>query len=230
MTPASSRRPGRSRRAVVAALALAVVLPLAACGDGAGTAGGTSVDVDTPELRDLRAAAGIEPCAPGTATEPASGGLPSLTLPCLGGGESVDLAGLRGPLVINLWASNCGPCRSEMPVLQEFHTTYGDRVPVLGIDMQDTYPEAAIGLAQLTGATYPSLADPDGELFGISEFRIPPALPQFILLDADGAVAHQQLGGFDTLAEVEDMVAQHLPGVLPDKRPGADADVAKEPS
>ena len=54
-------------------------------------------------------------------------------------------------MVINLWQSFCGPCRNEMPALQEFHEKYGDQVPVLGIDSQDLQPEAALELAEKTG-------------------------------------------------------------------------------
>ena len=98
--------------------------------------GPAKIDVDTPELRELKQEAGVEACAPG-AGEPVDGGLPAVTLPCLGGGQEVDLARCAGPLVVNLWASWCGPCRQEMPVLEDFHEQYGDRVPVLGIDSQD---------------------------------------------------------------------------------------------
>ena len=63
------------------------------------------VKVDTPQLRALKAATHIAPCPTSVAgTEGVPGGLPDMTLPCLGGGRSVDLAGLRGPLLVNFWA------------------------------------------------------------------------------------------------------------------------------
>lgn len=192
------------RRLAAVTAALAGVLSLAACtGEDGGLpgVGPSRIEVDTPALRADKAAAGIEDCEPGSGASD----LPVLTLPCLGGGPDVDLSTLQGPLLVNLWNSPCGPCQEEMPVLQEFHERYGDRVPVLGIDVVDTQPEAAISLAELTGATYPQLADPGGELFE-QELRIAPAFPQFVVVRADGTAQVASPGGLTSLQEVVDLV------------------------
>ena len=60
--------------------------------------------------------------------------LPSLTLDGFDGGPDQALDELRGPMVINLWATWCAPCRDELPVLQEFSQAHGDRVEMVGID------------------------------------------------------------------------------------------------
>jgi thiol-disulfide isomerase/thioredoxin len=190
------------RRALVA---LAAAVLLASGCDDVAPPSSSDVDVDTPSLREQKADAGVEPCAEGD-----GGGLPSLTLPCLGGGDDVDLASLGGPLLINLWASNCGPCVKEMPALQRFHERYGDEVGVLGIDVVDTQPEAALALMQRTGATYPSLADPGGTLYDDRDLDLGQGLPQFLLLDADGELAHRAAGGLDSLAEVVALVEDNL--------------------
>lgn len=71
--------------------------------------------------------------APGAAPERAALAAPAFTLPDLAGGE-VSLAALRGrPVVIDFWATWCAPCERQVPVLNEFHAKYGDRIPVLGI-------------------------------------------------------------------------------------------------
>ncbi|MGA8256618.1 MAG: TlpA disulfide reductase family protein [Nocardioides sp.] len=198
----------RARAAGIVTSLLVASSALTACSPDEEAAGGSSVEVvqDTAELRELKAESGIEPCAPGSGS---GGELPALTLPCLGGGADVDLSELTGPLVISLWASNCAPCRDEMPALQQFYEKHGATVGLLGIDAEI---DSAFGIsfAQLVGATYPQLADPAGDLFSQSELRVSQALPQFILVDDVGDVVHQSAGGFDTLAEIERYVATNL--------------------
>ena len=167
------------------------------------------IDVDTPHLRQMKQASGVEACAPGDA-DPVDGGLPEVTLPCLGGGPDVDLSSLRGPMVVNLWASWCGPCRREMPILQDFHQRYGDQVQVIGIDYQDVQTEAAMDLVKMTGATYPLLADPQSELSGAAPFPVLRGLPFLALVDADGRVAHQEFTIVESRQQLVDLVNQHL--------------------
>ena len=168
------------------------------------------IEVDTPALREVKARIGMEACVPGDG-EAVEGGLPEVTLPCLGGGPDVDLSALRGPVVINLWQANCVPCREEMPALQQFHERYGDQVPVLGIDFNDVHPDGALALAEETGATYPSIADPGGELMVEDAFAVARrGLPAFVFVDEDGVVVAQDSGGVDSVAEIRAKVAEHL--------------------
>ena len=168
------------------------------------------VDVDTPALREVKARIGMEDCVPGDGGA-VSGGLPDVTLPCLGGGKDVDLSSLRGPMLINLWQANCTPCRKEMPALEEFHQQYGDRVAVLGVDFNDVQPARALALAERTGATYPSVADPGGELMTEQAFAIGRrGLPAFVFVDADGTVVGQSSGGVESVDEVKQLVADQL--------------------
>lgn len=192
-------------------LAAALAVTLTACSsDGGIVVRPPDVEVDTPALREVKARIGMEDCAPGDG-EPVEGGLPEVTLPCLGGGPDVDLSALRGPVVINLWQSNCVPCRKEMPALEEFHQQYADRVAVLGVDFNDVHPAAALALAEETGATYPSIADPGGDLMVEEAFAIGRrGLPAFVFVDADGRVVGQDSGGVESVAEVKTLVAEQL--------------------
>lgn len=192
-----------------AASLLGAVL-LAGCGAAPSTPspGAARIDVDTPQLRHLKAEAGVEDCEPGDA-EPVAGGLPDLTLPCLGGGPEVALGSLRGPLVLNLWASWCGPCREEMPVLQQFHEKYGDRVPIIGVDYEDVQVEGAFALVEETGVTYPLLADPQSRLQGEGPFPGRMGLPMFVFVDEEGS-ASVVAGGVDSLDELTAMVDEQL--------------------
>jgi thiol-disulfide isomerase/thioredoxin len=196
--------PGRWAAALAA---LVLPLTLAACDSAPKVSAPdeSNVAVDTPAYRTLKAQAGIEDCPPAQTSD---GGLPATSLPCLGGGRRVDLATLKGPLVLNFWYAACAPCRKEMPALAAFHRTYGDRVPILGVDTGDTMPGAALELAQKSGVTYPLLADPGQELQG-SDLTIRGA-PTFFFLAADGTLSKPVAGGLDSVADVKRLVQDHL--------------------
>jgi thiol-disulfide isomerase/thioredoxin len=197
-------------RRTLAAVLVAAALGLSGCTDDIPEPGQAQIDVDTPQLRQLKADAGIEACASGTA-EPVDGGLPDVTLPCLGGGEDVELASLRGPLVVNLWASWCGPCRTEMPAIAEFYDRYGDQVPVVGIDYIDPQTGPALELAAESGVTYPLLADPQGDLQAKPPFAARVGVPSFVFVDADGqATLDAGTGAIDDVDELVGLVEEHL--------------------
>lgn len=193
------------RRALPAALAAALML-LSGCTDDPAPPTNSDVDVDTAQLRELKSGTAVEECAPGDAED---GGMPDLTLPCLGGGPDVDLSALEGPLVINLWASWCGPCKKEMPALQDFYEQYGDEVGVLGVDYQDQQPAAALELAGRLGVTYPLVADPGGDLNALDPVPVIRGLPYLLFLDADGDVVTVP-GGIDSADELVELANEHL--------------------
>lgn len=200
--------------AIRAAGVLAVAVLLTGC-DQAEPALACKVEVDTPELRADREAAGIADCVPdrsGSETDDDAADapraeLPDLPLPCLGSESTMALSEVRGPAMINFWASNCGPCREELPALQEFHEAYGSQVTVLGVDYLDTYPGAAIDLARQSGVTYPSLADACGDLEDTE--LVVHGLPQFVFVAEDGSVS-QAAGGVDSVDDLVAMVDRHL--------------------
>lgn len=201
--------------AVVTA-AVALVAAVGACtpptssddeGGGALPASDLSdIDVDTPELVKLRHSAGIANCPDTDAPDAgAIHPLPEMTLPCLGGGRDVDLAGIRGPAVINVWASWCGPCRKELPLIAQLHDT--GKVDVLGVDIEDPQPGTALELAADSGVTYPSVADPAGETkapLGIA------GVPQTVFVDADGSVVATKRGEYTSYDSLASDVREHL--------------------
>lgn len=184
---------------------------LAACGSHAPAAvtGGTShVDVGTQGLVAFKAKTDVPDC-PDAKPTAADGGMPSVTLPCLGGGRSVDLAGLRGPLIVNFWASWCGDCRKEMPALASYARSQST-VKLLGVDYLDSQPGAALQLAQRSRVAYPLVADTAGALDHASPLPHIPGLPLTAFVDAAGKVVHIEAGALKSRAAVAAAAKQYL--------------------
>jgi cytochrome c biogenesis protein CcmG, thiol:disulfide interchange protein DsbE len=101
------------------------------------------------------------------------------------------LARQRGtPVLVNIWASWCGPCRQEAPLLAAASETYGDRVQFVGVDILDAR-ESARAFIRASGWTYPSVFDPDAAIrdgLGIL------GQPATLFYDADGSLVNQWLG------------------------------------
>jgi cytochrome c biogenesis protein CcmG, thiol:disulfide interchange protein DsbE len=164
----------------------------------------SDVEVDTPALRAIKRQAGIAACPPTNRGEAVADGLPDLTLPCLGGGRDVHLPGLAGrPMVVNLWASWCEPCRQELPRLQEYAERADGLVDVIGVDFMDVRPDAALELARRSGVTFPLVADLDAQLRG--PLRLP-GMPVTLIVDADGRIARTLPGEIDSVQQLDDEV------------------------
>ncbi|QGN33996.1 redoxin family protein [Microlunatus sp. Gsoil 973] len=147
--------------------ALAVVLMLAGCsGSPAATPSPDQATAAAPrpsekQLQSARKRAGIPDCPRSGDRAALSDGLPDVTLGCLGSHRTVRLAGLRGrPMVINIWAQWCRPCRIEAPHLATVAEEAGDKVDFIGIDYADPDPAAAIGFAGSARWRYPPGAGP----------------------------------------------------------------------
>jgi cytochrome c biogenesis protein CcmG/thiol:disulfide interchange protein DsbE len=113
----------------------------------------------------------------------------------LGSEGTGSLADHEGKVVVlNVWASWCPPCRSEMPLLQRTHERIAPRGGmVLGIDSQDV-SEDAMRFLREKRIEFPSLRDRDGEYadeLGVS------ALPETFLIDREGRIAALRRGPVD---------------------------------
>ncbi len=126
---------------------------------------------------------------PPTQPGPAGKLMPSLTLDCLAQGPAVTLNLLGRPYLINLWASWCAPCAAEMPVLQRIYRDLGDRMGMLGVDMDD-FPKPARETIQATAVTYPSVVDKESKLrLALLRIGVPmPGPPVTLLVRPDGVI------------------------------------------
>ena len=162
----------------------------------------TTTTPRTVDLAPLRAAAALEPCPTGVGPS-----LPSLTLPCLGGGAAVRLDGPATgvPTLVNVYGSWCAPCQDEMPLLVAFHRKAGARVALLGVDTEDEQ-RAGLQFAKDLGQRWPAVVDDDGTVLR----RYASGPPVTLFVDRAGRVVFVRRGAFRSLAELEAAVAQHL--------------------
>ncbi|WP_433298874.1 TlpA family protein disulfide reductase [Actinoplanes sp. CA-030573] len=121
-------------------------------------------------------------CSGLTAPSPTATGLPDVTLPCFTGDDKVSLRSLRGPAVVNIWASWCGPCRQELPVVQQLADKAGDQLTVVGVDTGDRR-SAGASFAADRGVTLPTLFDQDNKLINALART---NLPVTVFVDATG--------------------------------------------
>jgi cytochrome c biogenesis protein CcmG/thiol:disulfide interchange protein DsbE len=115
------------------------------------------------------------------------GPAPAFSLSRLDGMGKVSLASLRGKtVVLNFWASWCGPCKREAPALEKLWQQYRDRgVVVLGVDSGDAKSDARRFLSA-HGITYPIVTDPDESVSG-GRYGLP-GFPATYVIDRRGHI------------------------------------------
>jgi cytochrome c biogenesis protein CcmG, thiol:disulfide interchange protein DsbE len=119
-----------------------------------------------------------------------------------GGRPALDarIRDLRGhPVVVNVWAAWCGPCRVELPVFQQAALSRGSRVAFLGVDLKDNRGSARRLLGQVP-LTYPSYDDPDGRI--AQRYRLI-GTPSTIFYDARGRQSYVHQGPYERVADLE---------------------------
>lgn len=126
-----------------------------------------------------------------------------------GGKDGLDqrLRRLRGyPVVVNLWASWCGNCRFEFPLLQKLSARFGTRVAFLGVDSGDSDDAATTWLRE-SPVPYPSYADPHHEMAdGLKVI----GLPDTAFYDRRGKLVFLKQGAFRDENELEGQIKKLL--------------------
>ena len=107
-------------------------------------------------------------------------------------GSTTTLVDLRGQYVLlNFWASWCGPCRAETPDLQAFSERLGSKMIIVGVNQQESRAAASEFVAQFD-VTYPIVLDSDGEVS--NAYRVTTGLPISFVIDAEGVIQKVLIG------------------------------------
>ena len=126
-----------------------------------------------------------------------------------GGVDAFDsrIAQLKGhPIVVNKWASWCGPCRVEMPWFQELSAKLGKRVAFVGVDSQDSDTAAKEFLDEFP-LPYPSYSDPDKDIAQSMDATI--GFPATVFYDSSGDRVHVQQGQYASIDALKADIAKY---------------------
>jgi cytochrome c biogenesis protein CcmG/thiol:disulfide interchange protein DsbE len=128
--------------------------------------------------------------------------LPDIQLPYLGDGPPLQLGEINGPVVINLWATWCAPCRRELPDFEQVHLEIGDEVRFIGVNLGDRATDAARFISEV-GVSFEQYLDEDGTL---NQLLGTATLPVTVITDERGRISLVHSGPMDA-AELNDAIA-----------------------
>ena len=129
-----------------------------------------------------------------------------IEMDCLDCTTGARLGALRGPMLVNVWGSWCGPCREEIPILRSFYEKAQGKVALVGIDVEEATFDDGRRFVERNGIVWPNLYDPDGrsrEYFGLG-------VPVTWFIAADGSVAGKKIGAFTDESELLTLTTKYL--------------------
>ena len=109
-------------------------------------------------------------------------------------GTSITLSELQGkPVIINFWATWCGPCVKEMPAFERLKDDFGDKIGIIAVNCGDD-AETVKDFVEENGYTFPVVLD---EEYSISMLYPTNSIPYTVVVDAEGRVTHISTGALD---------------------------------
>ncbi|MEY4735035.1 MAG: hypothetical protein RL428_370 [Actinomycetota bacterium] len=125
---------------------------------------------------------------------------------CLDSSPGVNIAAIKGPAIINVWGSWCGPCKEELPYFVEFFQTMDPQIQLIGVDVEEKRIEDGRMFARTNGIMWPNLYDEKGttrEYFGMG-------VPVTWFIDGEGKVLHKKVGPITSTEELRTLAFKYF--------------------
>ena len=130
----------------------------------------------------------------------------AVALDCLDESSVVNVANIKGPTLVIVWGSWCGPCKDEMPIFVDFYAKHQDSVGLLGISVEEADIQDARDFVKEYGITWPNLNDADGS----TRATLGMGVPITLFIDEKGEIVHRKIGVVTTIEELEDEARKYL--------------------
>jgi thiol-disulfide isomerase/thioredoxin len=180
------------------ALVAVVVIGLTQTGGSGNLGDGTNFDLDGAKKTLSTAPAPLN-------------GLYSQANTLIGGGESAfdqQIAQLKGtPVIVNKWASWCGPCQAEFPVFQQAAVTHGKQIAFLGLNSGDK-DKAALKFLKTRPLPFPSYTDGDNKI--ATKREIAAGFPMTEFIGRDGKPAYTHTGPYTSEDQLNKDIQRYL--------------------
>lgn len=128
-------------------------------------------------------------------------------------GKRFNLSAEKGNVVLlNLWATWCGPCRYEIPELQKLHNRYASRgFKVIGVSIDESGVDSVKQFVEEEKITYPIALDADGHLANVLQTTV---LPTSVVIDRNGRIVWRKIGALmpNETSSLEALVQRTLGG------------------
>jgi cytochrome c biogenesis protein CcmG/thiol:disulfide interchange protein DsbE len=129
-----------------------------------------------------------------------------IELPCSDGKSQIKLNEIKGPAIINAWASWCAPCKEEIPIFKEFAELAQGQIQLVGIDVEERSLVDGAKFVTEMGMTWPQLVDNDGRTraaFGMG-------IPVTWFINDRGEIVYEKVGPIRSIEQMRGLVQNFL--------------------
>ena len=132
-----------------------------------------------------------------------------LQMNCLDGSSTINFHSIKGPIIVNVWASWCEGCKEEMPYFIDLYANpvfKNGEIKLLGIDVDEKNAGSGPNFIKSYGMSWPHLEDVDGR----SKIVFGPGVPVTYFLDNTGEIIHKHIGAFLSKAQLYEAVEKYF--------------------